>query len=298
MELRHILCPIDFSEYSEHALSHAAALARWYGSRLTLMHVWTISPAPIPSLEPTLVMPALPEQQTRIAEALNEMATPLRDSGLKVSTAISEGSAVHEVIGLATADAADLIVMGTHGRGGFERFVLGSVTEKVLRKAPCPVLTVPRAVSGEAVDRVHYKRILCPVDAPSSTSPELASALSLAKETDAQLTLLHVVEPIRTPPGLTGIDTYAYETQLEADWRTRLHGVVGPDVRTWCRIDERVVKGRAAVSILDLATEVHAEIIVMGVQGRGTLDLLLFGSTTHQVVRQASCPVWTIRAKP
>ena len=89
---------------------------------------------------------------------------------------------------------ADLLVIGTHGRSGFERLVLGSVTEKVLRKASCPVLTVPKRLPDAVpVGPVLFKRILCPVDFSESSLHALSYAVSMAQEADGQLTVLHVV---------------------------------------------------------------------------------------------------------
>jgi nucleotide-binding universal stress UspA family protein len=295
MTITHILCPVDFSDFSRHAVAHAVALAKWYGARLTLLHVWSAAPPPMPYGEAPAMLGLLPEQRSRIAAELNDLAAPYRESGLRIGTAVSEGPSVHEILSVASSAEADLIVMGTHGRGGFERLVLGSVTEKVLRKAKMPVLTVPARVDAEQATHVLYSRILCPLDAPSPDNPALRAAISLARETDGRITLLHVVEPIQAPPGLTDFDAPAYTRRLEEDWRARLHAAIDDETRTWCRFEDRVLVGRPAEGILASAEELRADVIVMGVQGRGALDLMLFGSTTHQVVRQATCPVLTVR---
>lgn len=304
IEIRNILCPIDFSDYSRRALDHAVAIARWYDSSITVLHVYSTAPVAAyapgsPILESTALTPADREQLTAHAEhvvdAANVGETP-------VELLIVEGNVAVEI--LSRARQASLLVIGTHGRSGFDRLVLGSVTEKVLRKAECPVLTVPRAAPGTASGgAVVFKRILCPIDFSDASTNALNYAMSFAQEADAHLTVLHVMtyEMELTPEMSDSFIAYGHLSKeefrkaCEDNSRERLKAVVPDTVRAYCTVETLVAIGKPYREILRVATEQHSDLIVMGVQGRGAADLMFFGSTTQHVVRQATCPVLTLR---
>ena len=174
---------------------------------------------------------------------------------------------------------------------------MGSVTEKVLRSTHVPVLTVPPAV--EHVKSVVYKTILCPVEFSDPSTRALEYALTLAEETGARLILLHVIERLvdaPQPAELSPFDPQEYRRHLEEDARAQLRSAVPEDARVWCTPEERVLSGKADRVILDLAHQEKVEVVVMGVHGKGAFNRRLFGSTTHHVIREARCPVLTLRA--
>jgi nucleotide-binding universal stress UspA family protein len=193
------------------------------------------------------------------------------------------------------ATRADMLVLGTHGRSGFQRLFLGSVAEKVIRSAPCPTLIVPpRAWDAPA----HFHRILCPIDFSDSSLSALEFAINLSEEADAKLTLLHVVE---MPPALSQEPFFLNGELVRAREaaagvaRQQLNSLIHDNTRADCMVDTAVVEGRAYQQILRQAAEGKADLITMGVHGRGALDLLLFGSTTHHVIRASTCPVLIVR---
>jgi nucleotide-binding universal stress UspA family protein len=207
------------------------------------------------------------------------------------------GDAATEIAREAERLPADVLILGTHGRSGFERLFLGSVTEKVLRRVRVPVLTIPQPVREPGSPL--YKTILCPVEFSSASIRALEYALSLAREADARLIMLHVIEDVlgSTAAGALGhLSVSEYSRQLEQDALARLKGAVPDEARVWCRPDERVVQGRAYREILKVVADERVDIVVMGVQGRGALDRLVFGSTTHRVIREAGCPVLTLHS--
>jgi nucleotide-binding universal stress UspA family protein len=214
---------------------------------------------------------------------------------------VQEGRLVHDAI-LAQVDAtgADLLVLGTHGRSGFERLFLGSVTEKVMRKATCPTLIVPPRAHDVADAPVEFPRILCPIDFSEGSLAALEYAINLAEEADGQLTLFHVTEM----PAALSQEPFVVENELARlhetavnDARRRLTNLIPENARVYCTIDAAVVEGRAYREILRRAAEQKAALIVMGVHGRGALDLFLFGSTTHHVIRASTCPVLIVRQR-
>jgi nucleotide-binding universal stress UspA family protein len=160
------------------------------------------------------------------------------------------------------------------------------------------VLTVPPpAVGRQPSAAVLFRRIVCPVDFSGASLAALAYALKLAEESCADITVLHVLEWLsEDEPGarIAGFDVPEYRRHLEKDARERLHAVVPATACDWCRPREEVVGGRSWREILRVAEETQADVVVMGVRGRSPVDLVLFGSTTHHVVRGARCPVMVV----
>jgi nucleotide-binding universal stress UspA family protein len=189
---------------------------------------------------------------------------------------------------------ADLIVLGTHGRSGFERLLLGSVTEKVVRTARCPVITVPPP--SVATSTLPFKRVLCGIDFSEPSMTALRFALSLAKESNSTLTLLHVIEFPQEGQLLETLpfDMGRYRAAVQMDATRRLVELITDDVRTWCQPATKLVYGKPYEQILATASDMHTDLIVLGVHGRNALDVMVFGSTTNQVIRRSTCPVLTL----
>jgi nucleotide-binding universal stress UspA family protein len=214
-----------------------------------------------------------------------------------------EGSAVVEILARAEALSSDLIVMGTHGRSGLERLVLGSVTEKVLRKASCPVLSVPRRIRDAVpVPPVLFKKILCAIDFSDCSTRALDYAMSLTQEAAARLTVLHVLELLPEAPAVaTGAvpawpqQVAEYLAEVEEERRQRLGAAIPESVREYCEVDTVLARGTPYQAVLRVAAEQQSDLIVIGIHGRSAADLLFFGSTAQHLVRQALCPVLTLR---
>jgi nucleotide-binding universal stress UspA family protein len=294
MSIERVLCPIDFSDTSHHALAHAAAMARWHDAQLTMLYVYPYLPA--------MDLPPFPLEDAERANILAKMrefaAIVPRD--VRVDCQVREGQLAHqEIVSQVEATQADMLVMGTHGRSGFQRLFLGSVTEKVMRSVRCPTLIVPPRAPDVAADTpVMFRRILCPTDFLASSLKAFEYAIGLAEETDAELTLLHVVEMLAAVghESVVPDDEFArIRGATIADARRRLSALIPEDALVYCTIDAVVVEGRTYKQILCQAKERQADLIVMGVHGRGAIDLLLFGSTTHHVLRASTCPVLVVR---
>jgi nucleotide-binding universal stress UspA family protein len=300
--LSHILCPVDLSEASAHALDQAAIIAGWYHAKLTVLHVHT--PRPPVTLGPFGVSTPPGEDGAEIArlqEAVRTAAARAVEAKLDVETIVDVGDPARQILAHAGSLGVGMIVMGTHGASGFQHLVLGSVTEKVLRKARCPVLTVPRRMPAAAA--LPFQRILCPIDFSDSSLSALDWAWSLAQESGATVSLLHVIEwpwdeppapPFEKLPGHEARKLMAFRRAAEASSLQQLQSLVPDTLRERCQMPPLVRHGKAHREVL-AAAEGHADLIVMGVHGRHVVDLALFGSTTNQVVRGASCPVLTVR---
>jgi len=304
IEIRNILCPVDFSDYSRRALDHAIALARWYKSTVTVLQVYSSAPVaafgPGPVVfEPIVLTPTDREQLLADTRAFAETRSA---PGVVIEAVVREGNTAGEILEQATSMKADLLVIGTHGRSGFDRFVLGSVAERVLRKATCPVMTIPKRLpDAEPAGAVLYKRILCPVDFSESSLHALKYATSLAQEADGQLTVLHVLgnefETAGDVAGLTpdaGLAISSFVRQREEALRRRLQEVVAT-APEFCSVEWQITHGKPWREVLRVAAGQASDLIVMGVHGGGAVDLRFFGSTTQHVVRDANCPVLTLR---
>lgn len=250
-------------------------------------------------------MPALAEtDRDGVVAAVRRFAEAEVGTQVPIDVALREGPTAAEILGQSLSVPTDLIVMGTHGRSGFERLFLGSVTEKVLRTARCPVLTVPRGMDDLVpVSKALYAHILCAVDFSECSMRALHYAVSLAQQTHARLTVAHVVErPGDLPPsvhetvvgGPRTADDYLAEAVV--DRRARLDDLVQENVPASCTVDVVVAVGSAYRELLSRARTDGHDLIVLGIHGRGATDLLFFGSTAQHVVRQASCPVLTLRS--
>jgi len=277
------------------------AIARRYAASISALYVYPPLFMPVPGLPPPGERVSDVELQ-RVRTRTASMFESADAGDLEVDVLVDVGQPAPHIIDRAASLPADLIVMGTHGASGFEHLVLGSVTEKVLRQARCPVLTVPPR--AQATSTLPFKRLLCAVDFSDSSLRGLELASSLATESGAALTVLHVVEwPWQEPPPPPLYDLPPEQASALAEFRRylersateRLKGLLPEAARERCRTVLRVAHGKSYVEILRAAADEHADLILMGVHGRNAADLMLFGSTTSQVVRRATCPVMTLR---
>jgi nucleotide-binding universal stress UspA family protein len=294
-----ILCPVDFSDTSRHAIEHALAVARWCKASITALYVSNLTSG-LPGLPPP-EDGALQAVVARLHSELVSQFEGVRTAGINVDVVVDVGQPAATILERARLGRSDLIVMGTHGASGFEHLLLGSVTEKVLRRAPCPVLTVPPR--AQATSQLPFKRLLCAIDFSDSSLRGLELAHALAKECGARLILLHTLEwpwPEPPPPVLEELppDQAAglreLRRYLETSATQRLEALIPREGGDRCAVVPRVAHGKAYVEILRVAAEERVDLIVTGVRGRHAVDVMVFGSTTNQVVRRATCPVLSI----
>lgn len=297
-QFSHVLCPVDFSETSIRATRYARAFADWYGAALTLLHV-------VPAPDGLIDSPVGLDEASRILHTSwrDDVLAEIRKSagpaaeGDRTNLVADTGVVHATVLSHAAALPADLLVMGTHGRSGFSRLFLGSVTERVVRNTPCPVLTVPPTPApGEPP--IVFKNILCGVDFSPASLAALQWALELGRQSGGRVTVLHAIEFLHEPAPSPFLDLdlaqYHHDTVTRAaEW---LHALLAGEPQTWCAIDEVVMVGRAAQLLLARAADGGADLVVIGAQGTGGIELMLSGSTSHPVLRGAACPVLSVPA--
>lgn len=290
--IKNILCPVDRSPSSLQAFDRAIAIARWRGARLHLLEVVESAASPGGSAGPRRAG-VRHEARAALERDLRQMLVSRRASDVKVEIVLREGNVVREILAQAADSRADLVVIGSHGRGGVQRLVLGSVAEKVLRQATCPVLTIRRGVSKPRRNRSPFKTILCPTDLSSAGNNAVAYAKRLARVENARLIVMSAVE---WPFGVAMTSGPVAELQdgLEADTRRELARLLPRRAAGRPAAQAIVVHGKASAAIVELARARSADLIVMGVSGRGALDVVLLGSTTHHVIRHGEWPVLTV----
>jgi nucleotide-binding universal stress UspA family protein len=292
LELKLILCPIDFSEFSTRAYHHAVSLAEHYGAKLVVQHVVELWRYPSAGFAASVDLydafcQSLCEKGM---QQVQEFVKANAHNGIQPELAVHDGiSAADSILSFAQARKADVIVMGTHGRRGYDRLVLGSVTDRLMRKSSCPVLAVcctphESFAAGERSEgHVHHlSRILFCGDFSENSERALEQAMFVTAEYDAELTLLHVLEEVGSP---------AKTEEAIARATEQLDELIPPDRRRSLKIKTAVRAGKPYQQIIQFAQEAQMDLVVMGVRGRGALDLAVFGSTTYRAIQLGPCPV-------
>ncbi len=293
LKIKRILCPVDFSEFSVRAYHYSLSLAEHYRAQLMVQHIVELSRYPYADYVASTgdyaeFCRALGEGGK---ERLREFVKKHTHDEIQPELVVYEGSAPDCILSLAQARRTDLIVMGTHGRRGYDRLVLGSVTNRVMRKTPCPVLAICKApheasAAGEERHRVHHlNRILFCTDFSENSELALDYAISATKEYDAELTLLHVLED--APSTVRKEEAMAVVTK-------QLDELIPQERRKALKTKTTVRIGKPYQQIIQLVLEAQIDTVVMGVRGRGALDLAVFGSTTYRVMQLGTCPVLAV----
>jgi len=293
--IRNILFATDFSAISDSAMPFARAVARHYQARLHLLHV--LLPAAYLPVQPEPYTPSAPGlareyYEVARAEAQRKLAR-LYDrgqlAGILWDSAIREGEIAREIAAAIAEYQVDLVVLGTHGRSGFRKLLLGSVAEEVFRTATCPVLTAgPRLFRGEE-HGIHIRNILCATDFSDSAQRVVPFASGLAADHNALVTWLHVARG--------SADELPFRSRMVIEDARRKLNTLMPGAGD-SDSNVRVEFGAASERILSAAAELRPDVIIMGVRGLGAIaagSTHLPGGTTVKVICQAPCPVLTIR---
>jgi nucleotide-binding universal stress UspA family protein len=299
-----ILVPTDFSAPSDEALAYAKILAKQFDASLHLVHAFDdpFTTAAFAAEAYTVAPTALRESLWReVGQQLEERLPAGQRAEFDGTTQIATGTPAKTIVDCAASVGADLIVMGTHGRGGMAHLLLGSVAERVVRTALCPVLTV-RNRPGPAV-----KQILVPTDFSETADAALDYAFLLAQRLGASVQLLHVLEDPFVTDGLTAeayiTEAPAVRSAMLSEAQTRLsHRAAPPRSESASgnsaepvRVDTEVLFGHGARTIAEYAGHRGVDLIVMGTHGRTGVAHLLLGSVAERLVRTAPCPVLTVR---
>jgi nucleotide-binding universal stress UspA family protein len=291
-----ILVPTDFSPASDAALSYAHSLAGLFHSTLHVLHV----------TENVFLRAVVADPHELRASALKTLEDRITDMGPSqapfVAAVESSDEPADEIVSYADAHEVNLIVMGTRGRTGLAHLLMGSVAEKVVRSAPCPVLTLHTLPERAGSHGLDVRRILVPTDFSDPSDAALGYARVMARRLGANVHLLHVLEDV-TPKGALGSEVFIAEspsirTARLTDARERLARRLSENDRIRFHASAEVVfaTGSPAKTIANYAGDNGYDLIMIGTHGRKGLGHLIMGSVAEEVVRTAVCPVMTTHA--
>jgi nucleotide-binding universal stress UspA family protein len=296
MKIKRILYPTDFSATARQALTHALFLAEQYEAELHLLHAVVLHE--YDPNDPEHHFPEPKELLRRMFEiADSEMMELLGDQehgALEIHEAKRKGFAAGEVIlDYAAEIDADLIVMGTHGRRGAARLLLGSVAAEVVRRAKCPVMTLGHREDPKAIEAIE--RVLVPVDFSEHSHAAIRYAEELALQYEAGLQLLHVVE-VPTYPYFYVPPEEEYVESRKDSAAQALNELASQLLSTEVACSTHVENGRAASEITRFSEKHGSDLLVITTHGLSGLDRLLMGSTAEEVLSRVSIPVLTVKA--
>lgn len=285
--IRRILCPVDFFPASLRAADYAIRFAQNYNAKLHLLHV--ISPVIYSASDYGLTVSHLVDDcEKQAARMMAKLEGKARGVGVTVHTDIRTRKSVRsEIESAIRRTKADVLVMGTHGRQGLEKWFLGSVAERLLRSSPIPVLTL-RGTSKRRTTLPAPAKVLVTTDFSAGAARAVKLALSVAQANQARLTLLHVLEELRA------LTSPTYRQEATERRRDELLKLLPPDAQDSCDIEARIEAGTPYHVILRILKKDKFDFLVMNTHGKGMLDRALLGSTSERVVRAARCPVLLI----
>lgn len=286
-----ILLPLDGSEPSAAAIPYAAAVGELVGASIVVLHV-------LEEMRPVFdarrgevvwISPAQPRVELEAPELLEEPISRLRSGGLTVRAVFRLGDPAAEILAEAERWPAPLIVIASHGRGGLERLLLGSVADRVVRDAPAPVLVVPAAPAADQPARVRLRTILVPLDGSPLAERALPAAMDLAGLAHAEVALVHVAD---TPAGRGDHDDSEREAMIYL--QQKAEALAGQSGRT---IRRHVLHGEPGEQLRRFIAARQPDLVVMVTRGRGRLGRWLLGSVTEDLLTSLGAPLLLRRAQ-
>jgi nucleotide-binding universal stress UspA family protein len=279
-----ILFATDFSSSSEAALPYLLSLAHCFDSTVIAVHA-----VPFEALSGLAAVPPMVELDAEWRDALQAMRTYEQShpfTGLRHKFVMEHGPLREVVADLAAQHAADLIVLGTHGRQGFHKLFAGSFAEEIFRTVSCPMLIVGPGVALPPPENWKPRRILFATEFTGGSIHALPCAIALADANDAKLLVMHAVPLV----------PWEQQSELDVSYQERLRKLIPEDLPHHCAIDFTIEFDLPAPGILTTAQEIEADLIVMGVHRARLpkIDAHVPGTTASEVIANAHCPVLTV----
>ena len=296
VELKTLLCAIDFSDFSRQVIHCGIGLCRQLGTRMIIFHA---VPLPSDRFRGAGVFQGEENRRSLSRQALQKIDALIGSAGANHQPIVSFGDPVEEVQRVAAAENVQLVVTASRGISGIRRMLLGTVVERMARSVSCPLLTLrPARPSKGGNNRTPFevKQIVVGCDLLPFTQSALFFALELARRCGAALHLLHTIEaPADEDVADSPLSTYAQAQEAQQNrLRRRLGNLLPADAIAPGRLKTVLMAGNPGEAICSYASEVGADVIAVGVQPHGALDQILVGSTTEMLLRHAPCPVLTV----
>jgi nucleotide-binding universal stress UspA family protein len=281
---KNILVPTDFTGASVAALAYARVFAEDYGARIFVAHA--VNPTP-PIFVPMEPVPVDMDGEWEDAEKeLNRFLANEVWAGTAYHRILGRGETWNVIHDVMVKNSIDLVVLGSHGKHGLKKLVLGSGAERIFRQADCPVLTVGPGVPTTNRDVVSFKHIVFATDFSAGSLRALSFALSVAEENEANLALLHV----------TPMVPLQHQEHVAKTTRRRLQELIPAEAENWCKPAPVVNFDFPAEGILHVAEQQEADLIVMGVhKSAPRTSAHLPWAIAYEVICHAHCPVLTVR---
>ncbi len=285
-----ILCPVDFSEFSALALRYAAALAKENNALLFVYHSVPDLSQALGYLEPAAILTAREAMHSNTEARLREFVAGIVPKEVRILQKTGTDSPSEAIPRIAREQDFDLIVMGTHGHTGYERFFVGSTTNKVLHKSSVPVLTVCKPshnfVQPDQNAPIHISRIVCALDLEPNNIGIAERALAIARSYQSTVFFLHVAEEKQ---GLVDLDLEQKAVEIMKE-------IVKGDCEDWCTVRFLLKTGKPAEEILQAVKESDADLLVMGHHTRKPIEEVFLGSVAKKLVTDSTCPVLVVRS--
>ncbi len=321
IEPKKIMCAIDFSDFTNMVLSYGKAMATEFDSKLCLCHV--VSGAYMVSSHMPAYVDYTSVENNRIKDARDRLKKMVEDLGIECEIIILAGNPAEEIERSARDNNVDMLIAATHGGSGIKRFLIGSVTDRLVKILSCPMMVLhpmENQIVSLAQKGIKLESILVGCDFSPDSKLALDYAIGLAQEFQTQLYLAHVTKSqeqldfsasqyIKLQPGdafgwnrpdniglrhkETGEDMP--KSSILARLERQLLNLVPEDCKNWCQPVTVLLEGQPYKELLNYAEQKEVDMIVLGVRGHSLLEQFLIGSTTDRVISRASCPVLTVR---
>ena len=290
-----ILCATDFSKLSEPVVSYGITLAKEFNAKLIVCHVVDF---PTVSMYGEAVLEPIDHQNRFMEYARAEIDRLVSGAAIDYHAMVAVGNTTDEIAHLVDEQQVDLVIVATHGRSGLKRFFLGSVTERLIRTLPCPLLVL-RGETEDAVaglQKFPFKRILVGCDFSSDADLAFENSLSMAQEFESELHLVHVVEPsgYKDLFNMSADQGDKFKKDLYDMIDAKLKSMVPQEAMNWLTLQTHLLVGKPYEEIVRYAEMNDIDLIALGIRGHGMVEDLLVGSTTDRVIRRAPCPVLSV----
>ncbi|MFT5702295.1 MAG: nucleotide-binding universal stress UspA family protein [Desulforhopalus sp.] len=322
LQPKQIMCAVDFSESTRQILAYSVALCKEFHAKLFLVHI--VDDMTTSSIDSEIAIGNEILQKRHISKAQESLEFLVKNMTIEYEIVIDCGNAANTISQLALKKHVDMVITASHGKSGFERLLIGSVTEKLIKIIHCPLLVI-RTKGHDFISqdspKMKLKKILVGCDFSADSKLAFDYGLSLAQEFQADLFLAHVIKPtehitlnpsdyINVLPGnyhVWGTADY-FEIQQKVTEENRekmntlhrrlekqLHLMVPEECQAWCTPHATLLTGEPYRELLKYAKEYGIDMIVLGTRGHTLWEKLMVGSTTERVLREAPCPVLTVR---
>ncbi len=297
-QMNTIFCATDFSKLAEEVVAYGITLAKEFNAKLIVCHVVDF---PTVSMYGEAVSGPIEHQNRFMDYSRSEINRLIGDAPIDSQAIVTLGNTTEEISRLVIEFNADLVITATHGRSGLKRFFLGSVTERLMRTLPCPLLVLRGSEDGKEskLQKFPFKKILVGCDFSSDSDLAFKNSLSMAQEFESELHMVHVVEPsgYKDLFKMPSESAEKFKQDLFDMIKGRLTSMVPEEALNWLSLHTHLLVGKPYEEIIRYAEINDVDLIALGIRWHGMVEDLLVGSTTDRVIRRAPCPVLSVCQK-